>query len=175
MVYLLCVVGVVVVVAVAGRLLVSVDQARVADAIIVLSGAGGRLEKGIGLFHEGYGGHLILSNSGDFDEGVLVESGVPVERVIMESGAVSTYTNATLTREIVLDRGFRSVVVVTSEFHTSRSKYIFNRVYRDTGVVLSVVGSRSGFARAGVWWFSFKGVYVMAVECVKWVYYLGRY
>ncbi|MBU5594295.1 YdcF family protein [Amphibacillus sp. MSJ-3] len=166
---------VIIVLITAGNLLVRVDQLKESDAIIVLSGFEGRLEKGIKLFNEGYGSYLILSNSDDFDEDILREQGISEDLVILESRAESTFTNATLTKEIVLDREFRSVIIVTSEFHTSRARYIFKKVYQDTSVRLFFTGSKNRFFNSRFWWFNFRGIYVVAVEYVKWVYYLIRY
>ena len=158
-----------------GHFLVKVDHVEKSDAIIVLSGFDGRLEHGIKLFKEGYGDCLILSNSDDFDEETLREHDISEDQVISESHADSTFTNATLTKEIVLEREFKSVIVVTSEFHTSRTRYIFNKVYRDTDVKLIFSGSKNGFFNSKLWWFNFRGIYVVAVEYVKWLYYLIRY
>lgn len=159
----------------AGNLLVRVDQLKKSDVIIVLSGADGRLEQGVKLFNGGYGDYLLLSNSGDFDEDALGDLDMSDDMVILESEAVSTFTNATLTKEIVLDREFKSAIIVTSEFHTSRSRYIFNKVYRDTNVTLTFAGSKNSYFNPRFWWFNFRGIYVVAVEYVKWVYYLIRY
>ena len=158
-----------------GHLLVRVDHVEKSDVIIVLSGFDGRLEHGINLFKEGYGDYLMLSNSDDFDEETLRENDISEDQVISESHADSTFKNATLTREIVLERKFKSVIVVTSEFHTSRTRYIFNKVYRDTDVKLIYSGSKNRFFNSELWWSSFRGIYVVAVEYVKWLYYLIRY
>lgn len=158
-----------------GQFLVSVDHKEASDAIIVLSGAEGRLEKGIELFAEGYGEHIMLSNSVDFDEDTLHKNDIPKERVIQEPKADSTFTNAIYTKEIMLDRELTSALIVTSEFHTSRTKYIFNKVFEDTEIRLNFIGSKNSFFGRKFWWLNLKGIYIVTVECVKWLYYLVRY
>lgn len=58
----------------------------------------------------------------------LVAWGIDRDRVIVEDRARNTRENATYSKKIVEERGFRSVLVVTSAFHMSRSLAAFRGV-----------------------------------------------
>lgn len=156
----------------AGNLLVSAEKPKKSDVIIVLSGYDGRLEKGIELFKKDFGDYLLLSKSQYFNEDTLIQSGIQKEKIIFEKHAVSTYTNATLTKNILVKRKFDSAIVLTSEFHTRRSKYIFNKVFKDTKIELTFVSSKNGFFHSRYWWNNKKSIYLVCTEYIKWLRYL---
>src|SRR5699024_12636327 len=54
--------------------------------------------------------------------------GIPDEAIIEETEATSTYTNATLTLEMMEELEMDSAVVVTGDWHLKRSRMIFERV-----------------------------------------------
>ncbi|WP_051475731.1 YdcF family protein [Bacillus sp. J37] len=159
----------------AANFLVVNEDPKKSDVIIVLSGYEGRLEKGIDLFNRGFGEYLILTNSDYFNEEKLLKSGIPMDKIIYEQDADSTYTNATLTKNIMLDHKFDSAIIVTSEFHTSRSKYIFNKVYKDLETDLTYVASKNDFFNSRYWWDNEKSRYVVWSEYTKWLGYLLLY
>jgi uncharacterized SAM-binding protein YcdF (DUF218 family) len=55
----------------------------------------------------------------------LVDWGIDPERVIVEAKAMNTHENAVFSKRIIDERGFKSVVVVTSAFHMRRSAECF--------------------------------------------------
>lgn len=142
---------------IAGRFLPYSQSPQQADVIIVLSGGGGRVEEAVKLYKAGYAPYLILSNSkestsasGDMLQTALA-LGVPQDRLLTEQVARSTYQNAEFTLPILKDKGFTSAIVVSSEFHMRRVKFIFDHVYKDAGIRLTYVGSDSGY-NAKTWW-----------------------
>lgn len=58
----------------------------------------------------------------------LVDWGIEPARVIVEDRARNTYENAAYTKEIVAERGFTRVLVVTSAFHMRRAVECFSAV-----------------------------------------------
>ena len=109
------------------------DDPVEADVIIMLGGDDqGRLHKSAELYHAGFADYVMISpimdkfysQSRDFAN-VL---GIPDEAIIEETEATSTYTNATLTLEMMEELGMNSAVVVTSDWHLKRSKMIFERM-----------------------------------------------
>lgn len=103
------------------------------DVIIVLSGEEGRLEKGASLYHEGYGKRVLLTSA----------FGIPEEALILEEKATSTYTNAVYAKEEMAKYDLTSAIVVTSDYHTRRTKVIFERVFKGSGMELTYVASVS--------------------------------
>lgn len=119
------------------------EEPTKSDVIIVLSGAAGRLEKAASLYHEGYAEQVMLTTSSA--SGLTKENamrlGIPEEALIMEEKATSTYTNALYAREAMEKSGLESAIVVTSDYHTRRSKLSFDRVFSDSKIEYSIVAS----------------------------------
>lgn len=60
----------------------------------------------------------------------LIERGCPANRIVMEACSADTVGNAYFSRVIHVEpRGWNRLAVVTSEFHMTRSKAIFESVY----------------------------------------------
>lgn len=141
----------------AGRYLDYFQSPKDADVIIVLSGSGGRVALASTLYKCGYISYVFLSNvkainsrSGDMHQTALA-LGIPEEAILTEDEAQSTYQNAQFTLPIMKQRGFKSAIVVSSDFHMRRVKFIFDHVYKKSGIELTYIGSDSGY-NAKTWW-----------------------
>ncbi|MDH6373276.1 uncharacterized SAM-binding protein YcdF (DUF218 family) [Paenibacillus sp. PastF-3] len=127
------------------------------DAIIVLSGGQGRVEKAAELYKAGYAPYIILSNakeitsrSGDMLQTAL-NLGIPQDAIYTENAAESTYQNAEFTLPIMKEHDLQSAIVVSSDFHMRRVKLLYDRVYKKSEIELTYVGSPSGY-NAKRWW-----------------------
>lgn len=123
------------------------------DAIIVLGGgiridgtltpvSKSRVTTAVILFKKGLAPRILMSGWRTFlslaptvkSEAMLlkeeaVAQGVPAECVFVEQESVDTITNAVfLFRRFLRPREWRSVAVVTSDFHVRRCKFIFQKV-----------------------------------------------
>lgn len=141
----------------AGLFLPVTEAPKQADVIIILSGGGGRVEQGVQLFQEGNAPQILLSNAkeitgpaGDMRETAL-SLGIPESAILTEDAAESTYQNAQLTLPIMQQEGFKSAIVVSSDFHMRRVKFIFDHVYKKSGIELTYIGADSGY-NAKAWW-----------------------
>lgn len=141
----------------AGRFLPLSEAPRQTEVIIILSGGAGRVEQGVKLYEEGYAPKLLLSNAkeitgpeGDMRETAL-SLGIPESAILTEDAAESTYQNAQLTLPIMKQHGFKSAIVVSSDFHMRRVKFIFDHVYQKSGIELTYIGADSGY-NAKAWW-----------------------
>lgn len=89
------------------------------------------------LLHSGRARFVIVSG-GVFREGFPTEAeflarqleawGVEHERIIIEAKALNTKENASLSKAIITERGFSSVLMVTSAFHMTRALACFQAV-----------------------------------------------
>lgn len=156
----------------AGSFLVLSESPKQADVIIVLSGGQGRVEKAAELYKEGYAPYIILSNakestskSGDMLQTALA-LGIPQDVIYTENAAESTYQNADFTLPIMKEHAFQSAIVVSSEFHMRRVKFLFDRVYKKSDIELTYVGSASGY-NAKRWWSDRKSRETTFNEYVK--------
>src|SRR5215510_5029269 len=60
----------------------------------------------------------------------LVERGVPKERVVLfPQDADNTREEAEALKSLVAQKGWKSVIIVTSNYHTRRASYIFRKVF----------------------------------------------
>jgi len=156
----------------AGSFLVLSESPKQADVIIVLSGGQGRVEQAAELYKEGYAPYIILSNakestskSGDMLQTAL-NLGIPQDVIYTENAAESTYQNAEFTLPIMKERDFKSAIVVSSDFHMRRIKFLFAGVYKKSDIELTYIGSASGY-NAKRWWSDRKSRETTFNEYVK--------
>lgn len=163
-----------------GNLLIVNDELNKADAIVVFSGDNGpRTEKGVELLKEGLGEYLILSGGVVYDDVTMAELmknhalklGVPEEKILLEDKASTTHENAKLTKEIIEENNFKSVIVVTSEYHSRRSKLAMEKALEDTlidGESIEVMVANSAEEKfTSKWWTSGNSVLIVISEYLK--------
>lgn len=112
-----------------------------ADAAIVLGaalwkdkpspGLQERLDYAYGLFEQGNVNHFIVSGGLDHNGSTLTEAegmrdyllakGVPGDRIVLENDARSTYENLRFSQPIAAKRGWDRLIIVTHDYHASRS------------------------------------------------------
>src|SRR5574337_557732 len=97
----------------------------------------------------------------------LAERGVPADAVIHypHVAADSTREEAQGLRQLVVERGWRRVLVVTSNYHTRRTRYIYRRVFPAT-VEVRVVAARDSNFDPQHWWESRRGLKLFFYETV---------
>src|SRR3954452_20965378 len=96
---------------------------RMAAGIVVLTGGSSRVSDAMELLAAGYGKRLLISgvhrSSTISDISRSVQEGQALFNccVDLDRSAVSTRSNASETRRWAHERGFRSLIVVTSNYH----------------------------------------------------------
>lgn len=144
-----------------------------ADAIVVLTGGKGRIPEGIALLRAGKGKVLIISgvasdvSADSIFSGKLTRS--ELAGVILEKRSTSTYENAVEVRKLAQERGFKSVVLITSVYHMKRAAYIFSQVM-PPGVLIEPYFVTTPNFNENSWWDS-KSMGLIAVEFVKYSWY----
>jgi uncharacterized SAM-binding protein YcdF (DUF218 family)/glycosyltransferase involved in cell wall biosynthesis len=116
------------------------------DAIVVFAGgvgesgkAGGgtqeRMERAVGLFQAGLSRHLILSsgyvysfNEAEGMRAFAVEQGVPPAAIVLEQRSIDTHDNVMYTRDILRQRGWESVLLVSSPYHMRRAMLVWHKL-----------------------------------------------
>ena len=126
----------------AGPLLVVEDALQPADAIVVIGGdhKPERLQRALELYAQGYAPVILLSAGTAVREGTeqLPEAevmrrqalalGIPPSALLLETESRTTYRNATYSKQLLLQRGFDEILLVTSAYHSRRARRIFNDV-----------------------------------------------
>lgn len=125
------------------------DSPEKSDVIIMLGGEGEeRMAEAAELYKEGYAPYVLITpviEEGRFNQSIefAEELGIPEEAIITENEATSTYTNATISLDIMKEHDFDSALVVTSDYHIKRSKYIFDKE-NDNNFDLKYIPSHAG-------------------------------
>jgi len=182
----------------AKMLIVEKPLAR-ADAILVLAGSSTYLERtrrAAEIFKQGVAPRVLLTDDGmragwsqieqrntpfvELARRNLIENGVPAENIeIILPQVAGTIYEARVLRKKLAETGWRSILLVTSAYHTRRSLWTFERVLNKDGAAAEI---GIEFAPPGeqtpsvfTWWLSSFGWYMVAGEYVKGVYYWVYY
>jgi uncharacterized SAM-binding protein YcdF (DUF218 family) len=82
----------------------------------------------------------------------LIERGVPKDRIVrFPHDADNTREEAQALASLVSEHNWHTVIVVTSNYHTRRARYIFRRVF-PSSVSVRVASARDGEFAADHWW-----------------------
>jgi uncharacterized SAM-binding protein YcdF (DUF218 family) len=88
----------------------------------------------------------------ELQEHDLIERGVPKDKVIRFShDADSTLEEAVALARLCSEHHFHSVIVVTSNYHARRARYIFDKVF-PAAILVSVAGAHDGDFDPEHWW-----------------------
>ena len=149
-------------------------SAPVVDGIVVLTGSDERITAGLEQMAEGRGRRLLISgvNPSNRSFGALsrgLESrhlGADLSACCIDLGyrALNTRGNADEARDWAGKWGFRSLLVVTSDFHMARSMAEFSRAMPDVKLIAHPVASRYAHER---WWASGVLARLLAGEYIK--------
>jgi len=124
----------------AGEELVVEDPLEKSDAIIILSDDNfyaDRATRAAELYRQNLAPVVVASGVrlrpyagvAELSTHDLIERGVPKERIVpFPQDADNTREEATALKALVSRKGWKSVIVVTSNYHTRRARFIFRRV-----------------------------------------------
>jgi uncharacterized SAM-binding protein YcdF (DUF218 family) len=99
-------------------------------------------------------GRRLRPNAGiaELMEHDLVERGVPKDKIVrLAHDADSTREEAEALARLAKERKWRSVIVVTSNYHTRRARYIFRRVFPQD-IEVRIASARDGDFDPEHWW-----------------------
>lgn len=178
----------------AARLLVVSAPLEHADAIVVLSGSAcliERTEEAAQLYNSNVASRVVLTNDnlrGTWSSAEqrnpffyerardnLVLTGVPQQRIeVIYHPVTSTYDEAQTVRDYAQAQGFKSILVVTSGYHSRRALWTLQRVFKDSNVQVGMRAVDTGIQTPPplTWWLHARGWQMVAGEYVKSVYYL---
>jgi uncharacterized SAM-binding protein YcdF (DUF218 family) len=158
------------------------DPLAKADVILVLSGDtnGERAAAGIELYKEGWAKHILMSGgtlawnltSADWMKKQAVESGVPAAAVLTQDRSQSTIDDARFSLPIIKARRFRSVILVTSPYHSRRAAAVFKKLYRPAGISVIVYPVPHSVFDPHDWWTRHEDTGFVVWEYVARVMYL---
>jgi uncharacterized SAM-binding protein YcdF (DUF218 family) len=147
--------------------------ARNADGIVVLTGGSSRVSDAMELLADGYGKRLLISGvhptnaASDISRSLSDNQSLLNCCVDLDRSAINTRSNAAETRRWARERGFRSLIVVTSNYHMPRAIVELSHAMPDVALIpFAVVGDKW---RDEPWWTSGTTVRLLLSEYVKYV------
>ena len=147
--------------------------ARTADGIVVLTGGSSRVSDAMELLADGYGKRLLISGvhpasgASDISRSLSDNQSLLSCCVDLDRSAVNTRSNAAETRRWARERGFKSLIVVTSNYHLPRAIVELSHAMPDiTLIPFAVIGDKW---REEPWWTNGATVRLLLSEYVKYV------
>src|ERR1700729_4193436 len=146
---------------------------RTADGIVVLTGGSSRVSDAMELLAGGYGKRLLISGVDPASGASDISRSLPDNQsllgcyVDLDRSAVNTRSNAAETRRWAHERGFKSLIVVTSNYHMPRAIVELSHAMPDIALIpYAVVGDKW---RDEPWWTSGGTFRLVLSEYVKYV------
>lgn len=117
-----------------------------ADAVVLLSGDGGRLPEALRLMDLEVAPTLVFVGEPDILAVVdLCRDAQQFEVVCLKPSPDTTQTEAQATGELARSRRWKSIVLVTSRYHLTRARLLFKRCFDGT---VHTVGDPPGYGPA---------------------------
>jgi uncharacterized SAM-binding protein YcdF (DUF218 family) len=161
----------------AGGFWVVDDSLQKSDAIVVLSDddySGDRAARAAALFKQGWAPIVVASGRelrpyagiAELETRDLEGDGVAKEDIVQfPQRAENTREEAIALRGLFAQRGWHKVVIVTSNYHTRRARFIFSRVV-SPDVDTRVASAPDANYDPGGWWETREGVKLFSSECL---------
>ena len=142
--------------------LVVSDKLEKADLILVLAGDnnGERVSEAVKLFKQDYSNHLLMSGgplawkliAAELMKKQAMAAGVPGNLILVEGKSLSTIGNANFSLPMVLKNNFKSVVLVTSPYHTYRAAKVFRKVFSPHDIKIIIWPVQKSDFNPVRWW-----------------------
>jgi uncharacterized SAM-binding protein YcdF (DUF218 family) len=159
----------------AGEFWIVDDAPESSDVIIVLSGDNYdavRAARAAALFRAGMAPHVVATGRSlrsyatttDLMKRDLVDHGVPAPAIIpLTHRADNTRDEAVAVSEFVHSHGWKKILLVTSNYHTRRSQYIYERTL-PSGTQLRVISAPDVEYDPQSWWRTREGLKIFFHE-----------
>ncbi|MGH9734304.1 MAG: YdcF family protein [Candidatus Acidiferrales bacterium] len=152
----------------AGHAVIVDDSPRASDAIVMLSDdnySGDRAARAAELIKGGWAPRVIASGRylrpymsvSQLEQHDLIADGVPASAIIpLEHHARNTREECTVIGKYLTQRGWKHILLVTSNYHTRRADYICSRVL-PRGTELHVIAAKDSDFNPDDWWDTRQG------------------
>jgi hypothetical protein len=154
-----------------GRWLVVESVFGEADLVVALGGDRGRQEAAAELLERGRARWIMFVGSDVRLRDYRCLDITPDRAIPPPPPAYTTYEEAVATRTIAEKRGFKSIIVVTSPYHLRRTRWTFEKLLSDKGIVAAVHPAPDGGFAVDTWWRSHLGRKMVIMEYLGLAYY----
>lgn len=179
------------------RSLIKKDKEEKCEAMFILNLSTPRLDYGISVYKKGLVNKVVVVPGEALKSTViqilglrlktidvygqiidyLVVNGIPRENIIFDKTIVhSTYEEAQSILSVCEEYDFKSLILVTSAFHSSRSKYIFKKIFPRNFKLISlpVPLEKEGMSLKN-WHQREKELVWVFLETFKYIFYIIKY
>lgn len=176
-----------------GEFLVIRDQLIPSDILYLLNGDPiVRPARAAELFHKGMAPRVVIArvedsvdvqlgvypNTTDTNIGMLEKLGVPESRIVQlrpAGGVKHTFDEAEALLQYYRQSPFQRVIIVTSDIHSRRARFIFKKVFSGIPVKIMMATIPDKKYGAENWWHLEDGVIGLQNEYLKLLYYHLKY
>lgn len=148
------------------------------DAIVAISGGdtSARAEEAIKLYKNGWAPRLIFSGaaldkSGPSNAETMreqaIESGVPMNAILVEEESANTQENAANTHELIQENNLHRIILVTSAYHQRRAGLEFSKKTEATPLFVVNHPVRHDDQWSEQWYLTPSGWWLVMSELVK--------
>ena len=160
---------------------------RPAQAILPLAGGRNRVVYAAQLYREGYAEWFLATDMPFNAPGVhqsyaelvrqeAIWQGVPESQILLSDEIVtSTYAEIRSVQQWAETRGFDSVLVVTSTYHTRRTALMLRDVFSDSDIRVQIASAADDEYQPESWWKTEAGARLTWTEYLKLGLYLVGY
>ena len=165
------------------------ERPQPADYVMVLTGdENTRPFAAAALIESGFAQRALVAGSAGQDDGailprtddvvrqVLLKRGVPeTDITVLPGAAATTYDEARALAAFLCNHDNARVIVLTSDFHTRRSRWTFARALADRAGQVSIVSAPVDEFEPERWWRNETGFATIVAEYLKLGFYLTYY
>ena len=176
-----------------GQFLVCEQIPQKADVIVVLNGRDcERSLAAVDLYNNGYSGLIVMAEimkqpgTDEFRKRVkenisrkmffqwaIDSMGVPENSFkLIGDGISSTYDEALVTKKFMLANNYKSILLVTSKWHSKRAYLTFRSALKETGIKITIYPSMYDTFSPDAWWKSNNDAELVFYEYVRFIYYI---
>ena len=171
-----------------GKALIRQDPLAPADLIVVLSGSvPDRPRYGAELFHEGLAPRILCASSlvpqfliylekpmthAELSAAALRDANVPDEAIIVRNRSTSTYGELKLVRDMMREKGWTRVILVSSPTHLRRIRLTWDHLTEERGPEAILRATPYSDFNPDAWWRNERDLISVQNEYVKILYYV---
>jgi len=177
-----------------GRFLIIEQEPHKVDAIIVLNGRDTeRSLAAVDLYNKGYSNLIVMARGAEqpgskefwkrvgnnfdgkiFFQRAIESMGVPEGSFkLIGNGVSSTFDEAKVTKQLLKENGYRSILLVTSKWHSRRAYLTFRATLRRKDEIkIAISPSKYDSFDPDSWWKSRNGAKLVFDEYVKLTFYV---
>ena len=176
-----------------GYFLILEQTPQKADVIVVLNGRDTeRSLAAVDLYNQGYSNLIIMARGskqpgsdefwkrvGDnydrkvFFQRAIEAMGVPESSFkLIGNGISSTYDEAVATREFLKKNGYKSILLVTSRWHSKRAYLTFKSAFNNDNIKIRVYPSKYDTYNPDKWWENKNDTELFLYEYLRLIYYI---